>query len=164
MNDETLLTLMAEVESLLNSRPLTHVSVDPQDLKAITPNHFLIGRNSPNVPPDVFDERDLNSRKRWRQAQTLTGHFWRRRLREYVPTLTEQRKWRTRSQTDAQIGDLVVVVEDNLPRGRWNLGRVVKTFPGDDGLIRTVKVQTKQGTFKRPVAKLCLLEEAERSV
>lgn len=160
---------MAEVESLLNSRPLTHVSVDPKDLEAITPNHFLIGRNSSNIPPDVFDERDLNSRKRWRQAQTLTDHFWRRWLREYVPALTEteivrRRKWRTRSQSDAQIGDAVLVVEDNLPRGRWNLGRVVKTFPGDDGLIRTVEVQTKQGTFKRSVAKLCLLEEAERSV
>ena len=57
MNAETLLTLMAEIESLLNSRPLTHVSIDPQDLEAITPNHFLIGRNSPNIPPDVFDER-----------------------------------------------------------------------------------------------------------
>ena len=141
---------MAETESLLNSRPLTHVSVDPQDLEAITPNHFLIRRNSPNVPADVFDERDLCSRKRWRQAQTLTDHFWRRWLREYVPALTERKKWRTRSQTDVQIGDLVLVVEDNLPRGRWNLGRVVKTFPGDDGLIRTVEVQTKQGTFKRP--------------
>ena len=115
VNDETLLTLMAEIESLLNSRPLTHVSIDPQDPEAITPNHFLIGKNSSNVPPDVFDERDLNSRKRWRQAQTL---FWRRWLREYMPTLTERRKWRTRSQTDAQIGDLVLVVEDNLPRGR----------------------------------------------
>ena len=164
VNDETLLTLMAEIESLLNSRPLTHVSVDPQDLEAITPNHFLIGRNSPNVPPDVFDERDLNSRKRWRQAQTLTDHFWRRWLREYVPAITERRKWRTRSQTDAQIGDLVLVVDDNLPCGRWNLGRIVKTFPGDDGLICAVQVQMKQGTFKWPVAKLCLFEEAERSV
>lgn len=77
-----------------------------------------------------------------------------------MPALTERRKWRTRSQTDAQIGDLLLVVEDNLPRGRWNLGRIVKTFPGDDDLIRTVEVQTKQGTFKR----LCLLEEVERSV
>ena len=81
-----------------------------------------------------------------------------------MPALTERRKWRTRSQTDAPIGDLVLVVEDNIPLGRWNLGRVVKTFPGDDGLIRTVEVQMKQGTFKWPVAKLWLLEEAERSV
>ena len=155
---------MVEVESLLNSRPLTHVSVDPQDLEPITPNHFLLGRNSPNMPPGVFDERDLNSRKRWRQAQTLTDHFWRRWLHEYVPALTERKKWRKRSQTDVQIGDLVLVVEDNLLRGRWNLGWVVKTFPGDDGLIRTVEVQTKHGTFKRPVVKLCLLEKAEHCV
>lgn len=58
----------------------------------------------------------------------------------------------------------MLVVHDNLPRGRWNLGRVVKTFPGDDGLIRTVQVQKKQGTFKRPVVKLCLLEEADQCV
>lgn len=64
LNNETLLTFMAEIESLLNSRPPTHVSVDPQDLEPITPSHFLIGRNSPNVPPDVFDERDLSFRKR----------------------------------------------------------------------------------------------------
>jgi len=138
--------------------------VDPQDLEAITPNHFLLGRNSPNMPPVVFDERDLNSRKRWRQAQTLTDHFWRRWLREYVPALTERRKWRTRSQHDVQIGDLVLVVEDHLPRGRWNLGRIIKTFPGDDGLIWTVEVRTKQGTSKRPVIKLCVLEEAECGV
>ena len=81
-----------------------------------------------------------------------------------MPALTERKKWRTRCQTDVQIRDLVLVVEDNLPRGRWNIGQVVKTFPGNDGLIRTVEVQTKQGTFKRPVVKLCLLEKAERSV
>ena len=59
VNDETLLTFMAETESLLNSRPLTHVSVDPQDFEAITPNHFLIGRNSPNVPPLMSLMREI---------------------------------------------------------------------------------------------------------
>ena len=42
VNDETLLTLMAEIESLLTSQPPTRISVDPQDLEAITPNHFVI--------------------------------------------------------------------------------------------------------------------------
>ena len=149
-----------EVESLLNSRPLTHVSVDPHDLEPITPNHFLIGRNSPNVPPDVFDKRDLCSRKRWRQAQTLTDHFWRRWLREYVPNLTERKIWQRKRQRVIRIGDLVLVVDENVPRGRWNLGRVIKTFPGDDDLVRAADVQTKNGVHKRPVVKLCLLEEA----
>ena len=154
VNDETLHTFIVEVESLLNSRPLTHVSVDPHDLEPITPNHFLIGRNSPNVPPDVFDKRDLCSRKRWRQAQTLTDHFWRRWLREYVPNLTERKIWQRKRQRDIRIGDLVLVVDENVPRGRWNLGRVIKTFPGDDDLVRAADVQTKNGVHKRPVVKL----------
>ncbi|XP_068756131.1 uncharacterized protein [Montipora capricornis] len=111
VNDETLLTFMAETET----------ETDPQDPEAITRNHFLIGRNSPHVPPNVFDERDLCSRKRWRQAQTLTDHFWRRWLHAYVPALTDRKKWRTGSQTDVQIGDLVLVVEDNVRCGRFHL-------------------------------------------
>lgn len=62
VTDETLLTFLTEVESLLNSRPLTHVSSDPQDEEALTPNHFLIGRASNNLPMDVVTYRDMSSR------------------------------------------------------------------------------------------------------
>ena len=89
VNDETLLTFMAEVESLLNGRPLTHVSTDYRDEEALTPNHFLLGRGNPNVPPDVVNDKDLCSRKRWKHAQVMTQHFWKRWLREYLPALTE---------------------------------------------------------------------------
>ena len=37
-------------------------------------------------------------------------------------------------------------------------------FLGCDGQIRVAEVQTKRGTVKRPVVKLCLLEEAMRDV
>ena len=73
VNDETLLTFMAEVESLLNGRPLTHVSTDYRDEEALTPNHFLLGRGNPNVPPDVVNDKDLCSRKRWKHAQVMTS-------------------------------------------------------------------------------------------
>ena len=43
VHDETLLTLMAEVESLMNGRPLTHVSTDCRNEENLTPNHFLLG-------------------------------------------------------------------------------------------------------------------------
>ena len=36
VNDEILLTFVADAESLLSSRPLTSVSSDPQDLEALT--------------------------------------------------------------------------------------------------------------------------------
>ena len=84
---------MAEVESLINGRPLTHVSTDYRDEEALTSNHFLLGRGNPNFPPDVIDDKDLCSRKRWKHAQVMAQHFWKRWLREYLPALTERRKW-----------------------------------------------------------------------
>ena len=42
LTDEVFLTAITEVESLINSRPLTEVSSDANDLEALTPNHFLI--------------------------------------------------------------------------------------------------------------------------
>jgi hypothetical protein len=76
LTDEVLATTMAEVESLVNSRPLTEVSSDVDAMEAITPNHFLLGRPSKNLSPDVFVDKEISSRKRWRQAQVVTNHLW----------------------------------------------------------------------------------------
>ena len=59
LTDEVLLTVMAEVQSLLNGRPLTHVSTHLSDKKALTPNHFLLGRSNPNLPRRVCGQRDF---------------------------------------------------------------------------------------------------------
>ena len=138
VSDETLLTFMAEVESLLNGRPLTHVSVDPRDEEALTPNHFLLGRANPNLPQDVVNDRDLCSRKRWKHAQVMTNHFWKRWLREYLPALTERRKW-TKDVPNIAEGNLVLIVDENQPRGRWPIGRVLRPICGDDGVCRGVR-------------------------
>ena len=84
---------MAEVESLLNSHPLTHVSTHLADQEALTLNHFLLEHPNPNLPPDVFVDREISSRKRWRQAQVVTTHIWNIRLKEDFPSLKERRKW-----------------------------------------------------------------------
>ena len=158
VTDQTLLTFLREVESLLNSRPLTHVSSDPQDEEALTPRHFLIGRASNNLPMDIVTDRDMSSRNRWRHAQVMTNHFWKGWLREYVLSLTERQKWQRDVRTLAT-GDLVLVVDENSPRGRWPLGRITRVLPGDDGRVRAAEVRTKSGTYVRPTAKLRFLEE-----
>ena len=42
LDDEGLLTLLCEVESIISGRPLTKVSDDPRDPEALTPNHLLL--------------------------------------------------------------------------------------------------------------------------
>ena len=160
VTDEMLLTVVTEVEGLLNSRPLTHVSADPNDLQALTPNHFLIGRASPNLPPGIFDDSDMSHRRRWRHAQRLIDHFWKRWRREYLPELTVRRKWLQETR-NLETGDLVLVVDENELRGLWPLARVVKPFRGSDGRVRSAEIKTAGGTYVRPVARLCLLEASE---
>lgn len=48
LDDEGLLTVMCEVESIINNRPLTLASDDPSDLDVLTPNHLLLLRAQPS--------------------------------------------------------------------------------------------------------------------
>ena len=157
MPEETLHTVLVETEAVLNSRPLTSVSDDLNDYEALTPNHFLIGRASPNSPPGQFEEREVNSRKRWRMAQALADMLWRRWRKEYLPSLTTRSKW-NKEQRNLQEGDLILLKNDDAPRSHWPLGRILKTFSGSDGRVRMAEVKTPNGILMRPAAKLCLLE------
>lgn len=116
VSEEVLTTVLAEAESMLNGRPLTHLSVDPDDSSPITPNHFLLGRAHPHIPPDIIDESKGLSRRRWLAAQELAQHFWRRWLKEYVPSLIERSKWLQRKK-NLQVGDLVLIVDHKLQGG-----------------------------------------------
>ena len=53
------------------------------------------------------------------------------------------------------------VTEPNQPQGIRPLGRIVSTYPKQDGMVRAVTVRTQYGEYKRPITKLCFLEEAE---
>lgn len=77
--EETLNTFLCEVENMINRRPLTHVSVDPRDPEALTPNHFFLLGSSSNLPNiGISNDQDLQLRKQWRIAQRLADLFWSR--------------------------------------------------------------------------------------
>ena len=156
---ETLRTVFAEVMFILNSRPMCPASDDPNDMEALTPNHLLLQRRNLVMPPGVFTKEELYTRKQWRHAQFLADCFWSRWLREYVPTLQHRHKWLLKKRNLA-VNDLVLIVDNSVPRCLWMLGRVTRVFPGQDAFVRTAEVKTKNSVLVRPVTKLCLLEEA----
>ena len=153
--DEVLLTAITEVESLVNSHPLTEVSSDADNLEALTPNHFLIGRATPNLPPGIFAYKEITSQKRWRQAQVITTHIWKRWLHEYLPGLTARKK-SFQAVPNLKVGELVLIVDYGTPRGCWPLGRIVTV---SDNVVRSAEVKTKFGLLRRPDAKLAFFEE-----
>ncbi|PFX14229.1 hypothetical protein AWC38_SpisGene21626 [Stylophora pistillata] len=75
LDDEWLTTLMCEVESVINGRSITKSSGDLSESEALTPNHLLLLRSGPNLPPGVFSKEDGYSRGRLRQAQYMTTYF-----------------------------------------------------------------------------------------
>ena len=56
------------------------------------------------------------------------------------------RKRSNASKRNMQVGDFVVVADPNAVRGKWQAGRVVEAFPGEDNLVRNVKVTTAKGS------------------
>lgn len=160
--EEVLYTLLLEAEFVVNSRPLTHVSVSADDPTALTPNHFLLGSATGRCAMGRFDVTDVYSRKQWRASQALADMFWQRWLREYLPTLQQRHKW-TQAVQPIRLGDVVIVTDPQLPRNSWPRGIVEKLYPGSDGQVRVVDIRTASGKLRRPTARLAVLPTEEES-
>ena len=159
LTDPQLYTVLTEVENIVNSRPLTHVSEDVEDLEALTPNHLLLGKHLNWGAIIDTNATDVFSRKKWKQVQGVRAVFWERWTKEYLPTLTRRHKWR-REAHNFTVGELVLLRdEEHTKRGKWPLGRITKVMPGRDNNIRVVEVKTKDGIYTRPVASLYRLED-----
>ncbi|XP_043597319.1 uncharacterized protein LOC122574157 [Bombus pyrosoma] len=122
-------TLIIEIESILNSRPLTPISTDPADLLALTPGHFLIGDSLTSLRERNFRDIPSNRLSRWQHIQQLKQHFWNRWHKEYLNELTNRTKW-GKGGHSIQEGTIVILREDNVPSMQWPLGRVIKVYPG----------------------------------
>jgi len=157
LTDEKLTNLFCEVESIINSRPLTYLSLDTATEEALTPNHFLLGSSSGAKPYGEFCERDTFARASWRHSQVLAEKFWKRWLQDYLPELTRRSRWYTRT-TPIAVGNIVIVVDPNLPRHAWPKGEIVKTVIGRDGQVRSAFVRTSSGIYHRPATKLAVLD------
>ena len=112
------------------------------------------------VPPGVFRGEDVHSRKRWRQIQYLANIFWKRWTREYLPLLQYRQKW-NQPRRNFKVGDVILIMYENNPRNSWPLGRIVEVLPGQDELVRRIKIFTRGTILDRPIDKCVLLNGVE---
>ena len=149
-----LTSTMCLVEQTLNARPLTPVSDDPEDLEALTPNHFLLGRPvlaEPLMPDSV---RYVDCRKMYKVAQAYNQMIWNRWTKEYLPKWNVRSKWATDDERVLKVGDLVWLIDDSVRRHENKMARVTEVFPGADGVIRSALIRTSDGVLRRPAVKL----------
>lgn len=79
-----LITVLTQVEAILNSRLLTPLSDDPNDLKALTSGHFLTGEGLQSYPEQDLKEVSINRLSSWQHVEQLKQQLWTKWQRDYL--------------------------------------------------------------------------------
>ncbi|XP_065074715.1 uncharacterized protein LOC135698599 [Ochlerotatus camptorhynchus] len=156
LSQDEFITLLARIEACLNSRPLTPLSADPNDLEVLTPGHFLIHRPLTSFPEPDLSEIPKNRLDRWQENNELLRRIWKRWSTDYLSGLHPRTKW-TQQRDNIDVGTLVLLKENNLPPLKWKYGRITRVYRGEDNNIRVAVVRTADGEYTRSISKICVL-------
>ena len=69
-------------------------------------------------------------------------------------------KWHTKGR-QIKVGDVVLLVDFNVPRGKREPALVKEVYTGTDGVVRNVLVKTKDSELRRSVQKCCVIVKSE---
>lgn len=154
---EELCTVLAQIEAVVNSRPLTPMSTDINDYTYLTPGHFLIGTALNAYPEKDVTDVPINRLKFWNICCSMYQQFWKVWHKHYLNMLQARPKWKT-VKPNVKIGSLVILVENDTKPLYWPMARVTNVFPGLDSKVRAVEVTLPNGkSHRRSVTKICLL-------
>ncbi|GFT70543.1 integrase catalytic domain-containing protein [Trichonephila clavipes] len=154
---EELLTVTVQIQGILNSRPLCPLSNNDDDFQVLTPAHFFLI----NRPLNSLEEPNLtkckeSNLKKWQKITKIVQLMWKFWSRNYLNQLQQRGKWMF-EKNNVKIGDLVLIIEENLPTYKWALGRIVELYYGEDKKVRVVKIKTQYSTCKRAISRICVL-------
>ncbi|GFU77686.1 DUF5641 domain-containing protein [Trichonephila clavipes] len=94
--------------------------------------------------------------KRIKYRSKLLKDLRQRFRNEYLSQLIQ--KHNEKESRDPQIGEVVLVGDDNKKRLFWALAKIIELIPGRDGKIRTVRLKTQHGKMLRPIQRIYPLE------
>ena len=166
LNQDELHTLLVEVESIVNSRPLTYVQDDQDGTNySLTPSHLIYGRRiatSPNTAHfEVVSTHDSLTR-RFQHHQRMLNHIINVWKRDYLLHLCECHRLNCKRQNKSvvAVGDIVLVKDDMSKRMFWKIAMVKESIPGRDSQIRAaaVRVGDSSRLIKRSLTHLIPLE------
>ena len=159
LNYDELLTAVTEVESIINSRPLSYIS--SEDLvEPITPSHFLTGRRLLSFPDRLChqqhdpDDEDYvvtheHFTRRLKHLNSVLNQFWKKWHQEYLLELREAHRYRKKGTAISPISvGSIVLVHDEKPRRFWRLAKMNQLLTGKDGLVRGAVVKVTSGKDK----------------
>ncbi|XP_061191732.1 uncharacterized protein LOC133199968 [Saccostrea echinata] len=161
LTHEVLHTFMYEVSAIINSRPVTPISTDPDNPIIISPVMLLTQKTGFDPVPDLDDDVKNLYKTGWKRVCMLSNMFWKRWKGEYLSGLQTRRKW-NQQRENLKPGDVVLVRDSTTCRNQWPLALILQVFPSKgDGNVRTVEIRmSKDGkptTLVRPISELISL-------
>lgn len=164
LTHDVIVTLMAEVCAIVNSRPLVPISTDVNNPDVLSPATLLTLKSE--FQEQLVEPLDLKDmlRSQWKRAKHLSDTFWCRWRKEFLQSLQKRIKWKS-DQDNISVGDVVILRNQEVGRIYWPLGRVNRVFPSPDGRVRKVEVtitkDNKRCAYIRPITELILLINAQ---
>lgn len=155
--------VLKQIEACINSRPLWAVSTEVDDGEVLTPSHFFNFQAINTLPKPDISHIPINRLNQYQYLQRLYNDFWKAWSKDYLNQLQPRSKWQ-KSHENLRAGQIVIVSDDNAPPSHWKIGKIVKAFPGKDGLVRVVDVSCSGNILKRPIHKLGLLPILENEI
>lgn len=152
--------LLCQIEACLNSRPISAMTNDPNDYAVLTPGHFLIGVPITTVPDESVLDINKSRLSRFQRVRSMYEHFWRAWSRDYLHTFQQRYKW-NKSMPNVEERSLVLIKNPLLSLCKWELARIVETYPGQDTKLRVVKLRTAKSTFVKSISQICSLPIAK---
>ena len=164
------ITLVAEAEAVVNSRPLTYLYEKLEDCKVIRPADFINPGVKFGTPMLEENHDDIefvpneNSRQKllkfWRRSQQAPDKLWNIYYKEYIISLRERFEREHKAKRSIQnsapkLGEVVLVEEHGAPRGEWRLAKILEIKGGNDNYIRVARVKMANGNvLTRPINQL----------
>ena len=156
---DELVTVLVEIEGLVNSHPLTCVSTDLNDEAPLTPAMMLGEVFSSEIPANDQSLSVVQLNARFKYVQQVQQHLKQRWHAEYLTSLRHHHQSKS---APVKAGDVVLVADNQKKRHLWRMGRIVEVYPGKDGKCRVARVRVGQSTMLRAFQCLVPLEVRPR--
>jgi hypothetical protein len=153
-------TLLVELKSVINDRPLGVSSQNPDDWSNVTPNLLIYGKSMNSIStPDLSILKNQPYADMWLTRKRVLNMFLTKWKKEYLNELSLPKKWQKHEQFILSPGAVVLLKPETLEKNTWRIGRIDSVINDHANNVKSVIVRMPFGqSLQRSVRSLALLE------
>ena len=171
LSREEFMTMLLHAARIVNSTPLWATADSPNEPQPISPQMLLTQRDDActqtDIDPNTYSAEQIQAygARRWQYIEVVAEDFWKEWQQYMYDIGTERTKWQKYNR-NAQVGDIVLMTDKQLPRLQWSTATITQIIEDTDGIVRRAVVKphartdkaTTQASRERAVNDLILIK------